>query len=115
VATKPEIPVEEIEAFCRDVQEPLKVAVRRFCDEAYEDILFSLQDYLFTNALFNIGARFDTLRREVSTAYLALQAVESAATLQEAKANAYAHRKGYWSEERAAEYRAEAETAEVSS
>lgn len=103
------IPNEAIEQFCADLQRPLEGIVKKFCEQAYETILGDVQFYLGENAVFNIGSKFDAQQRETVSAYKALAAVENATTLREAQANAYAARKGYWSEERAAEYRAESE------
>lgn len=105
------IPSAAIEEFCADLQQPLEGVIKKFCEQAYDTILADVQFYLGQNAAFNIGSKFDAQQRETVTAYKALRAVEEALTLQEAKANAYAARKGYWSEERAAEYRAQAMSA----
>lgn len=107
------IPTALIEQFCQDVQGPIEGIVKKFCDQAYDTILGDVQFYLKENAAFNIGSQFDAQQREVVTAHKALRAVERAITLDEAKANAYAAFKGYWSEEKAAEYRAAAERAKA--
>lgn len=104
---------ETIEGFCRELHPHLEGIVHQYCDEAYGAIMETVQDYLRDNAQFNIKSKFDTVRREYLTAAHALAAVESALTLNEARSNAYAFRKGYWSADRAAGYRlgAEAEIA----
>jgi hypothetical protein len=104
------VPNVVIEQFCDEVQPRLEEIAKDFTDKLYGGLLHSLQDYLKDNATFNIGSAFDAARRETVTAYNALRAVEDSTTLQEAKSNAYAARKGYWSTAKAAEYRAEAQS-----
>lgn len=99
------IPLAAVEAVCTAIQPAIDVLVRKFCDEAYDAILGNVQEYLRENAEWNIKSRFDAQQRSIILAYSALAAVEDSRDLQEAKANAYAARKGYWSRERAAEYR----------
>ena len=96
---------EIIEGVCKTMHPQLEGIVHQYCDEAYAAIMESVQDYLIENAQFNIGSKIDAERRATVTAYRALAAVENSRTIQEARANAYAARKGYWSEERADEYR----------
>lgn len=103
------IPNAAIEQFCADLQSPLEGIVKKFCEQAYETILGDVQFYLGENAVFNIGSKFDAQQREVVTAYKALRAVEEATTLHEARQNAYAARKGSWTEGAAIAYRAEGE------
>lgn len=110
VENPPAFPTERIQAFCRELEPSLEAQVRRFCDAAYEEIMVSVQEYLADNEDFNIKSRFDAQQQAVIDGYNALAAVESALDMQEAKANAYAARKGYWTAKLSAEYRAEAET-----
>jgi len=51
-----------IAAVVANLNEPLRVAVRSFCDAAYESIMTSVQVYLADNAQFNIGQQIASLR-----------------------------------------------------
>lgn len=101
------IPDATIEEFCDSLQKPLEAKVKKLTDELYCDLLYSVQDYLRENAVFNIRSAFEASQREAITALNALAAVERSATLEEAKANAHAALKGYWSKERSEEFRAQ--------
>lgn len=99
---------ETIEGFCRELHPHLEGIVHKYCDEAYGAIMENVQDYLRDNAVFNINSKFNTQHRAYLNAVHCIAAIESALTLNEAKANGYAFRKGYWTPEYAAKAHEEA-------
>jgi hypothetical protein len=98
-----------VEPFVQELHPHLEAIVHKYCDEAYGAIMDNVQDYLLENATSNIKARFDAQHRELISALRTIDAIYDAIDFQEAKDHAYAARKGYWSPEKAAQYRSFAE------
>lgn len=107
------LPEGEIEQFCDELQGSLEGLVKKVVDDIYGEILYNVQDYLKSNATHNISSAFDAVERERINTYKCLGAILDSQTLGEAKNNARAALKGYWTPAKTEEYRNESKQLSV--
>lgn len=50
-----------------EIERKLRPVIQKLADELYDRLLFTAQDYLVDNALFNIGETIDSARRETQS------------------------------------------------